>query len=629
MNPSDTPSLAGRILIPLCILLACAFLSRAQGGKKPPPPTPAQNSAPAKPAPPKPAATPAPQQHPMPEPQQQHAVPQQPQPKPPTQQPQQQHQVPQPQKSAPGRTPLASPATKASIPAQVDPLTTVTPWTPISAGRGAKPMAASPATKTTPTTSVAAARKPSNAAASTPPVPGAAPHAGGGKTVTTPAGSRLDYGKGGHLGSIVTNRGTEAHFDPHGKVSTIKTASGMTIVHSPSGGRHIVTEHRDVRGHLESRVVSTGPNRGFAEHAVQRGGHEYMHRTYVREGRTYTTVSRGYYYHGSIYYHYVPAYYFAPAYYGWGYGPWGEPIAYTGWGWGDSPWYGSYGYYFAPYPVYPSAAFWLADYLIAENLKAAYEAQAAANAAAANANAAAANADAAADNANAAAANANAAAAQQGSQGGAAALTPEVKEMIAEEVKAQLAAEQAAAQLAAEQAAAQNASETGLAAPQQSIADSYRAPAALDPNRRVFIVSSHLEVSVNDQPCMLRPGDVLNRTETVPDQDNTVAVYVLKSQKSDCAAGTTPRIQVADLQEMHNHFREQMDAGLKTLADNQGKNGLPSAPAAASPHVNADGTAAPDDAAAIAAQLNQQQQEAEQAETEVQQAAPPSGPPGK
>ncbi|HEY6268778.1 MAG TPA: hypothetical protein VIX11_10800 [Candidatus Acidoferrum sp.] len=42
---------------------------------------------------------------------------------------------------------------------------------------------------------------------------------------------------------------------------------------------------------------------------------------------------------------------------------------------------------------------------------------------------------------------------------------------------------------------------------------------------------------------------------------------------------------------MPNHFREQMDAGLKTLADNQGKNGLPSAPAAASPHVNADGTA--------------------------------------
>jgi hypothetical protein len=333
----------------------------------------------------------------------------------------------------------------------------------------------------------------------------------------------------------------------------------------------------------------------------------------VHEGRTYTAVSRGYYYHGALYYHYVPAYYFPPAYYEWGYGPWGAPIAYSGWGWGDSPWYGWSGYYFAPYPVYPSAAFWLADFVIAENLKAAYEAQAAANSAAADANAAAANAD-------AAAANANAAAAQQGSQDGAAALTPDVKEMIAEEVKAQLAAERSAAQ---------NASATGPSAPQQSIADSYRMPAALDPNRRVFIVSSSLDVSVNDQPCVLRPGDVLNRTETVPDTDNTVAVSVLKSQKSDCAAGTTPRIQVADLQEMHNHFREQMDAGLKTLADNQGKNGLPSAPAGASPHQNADGTAAPDDPSVIAAQLQQQQQEAAQAETEVQQAASAGNPPGK
>jgi hypothetical protein len=643
MKPSNLPSLVGRILITLSILLACAFLSRAQGGKKPPVPPPPEKSAPAKPAPPKPVAKPAPEEHPKPEPQPQHPdheqpqvqhpVQQHPQPQPSAQQPQQQHQGPEPQRPATGKTPLGSPGSKTITPPPVDPGTTFTPWTsPTSGGRGAKPMAANATTKT-PMTPVAAAKKPSNAAASTPVVPGAAPHPGGGKTVTTPAGNKLDFGKGGHLNSVVTNKGTEAHFGPHGQVSTIKTAGGMTIVRSPAGGRHIVTEHRDARGRVESRVVSTGQNRGYAEHVVQRGGHEYMHRTYVREGRTYTTVSRGYYYHGSVYYHYVPAYYFAPAYYGWGYGPWGQPIAYTGWGWDDSPWYGSSGYYFSPYSVYPSAAFWLTDFVIAENLKAAYEAQSAANAAAANAEAAAADANAAAANAdtaaaNAAAANADAAAAQQSSQGGAATLTPEVKEMIAEEVKAQLATEQVAAQLAAEQAAAQNASSSDPSVPRQSIADSYRTPAALDPNRRVFIVSSDLEVSVNDQPCLLLPGDVLKRTETVPDQDNTVAVYVLKSQKFDCAAGTTPRIQVAELQEMHNHFREQMDAGLKTLADNQGKHGLPSAPAGASLHQNADGTAAPDDAAAIAAQLNQQRQEAEQAETEVQQAASASGPAG-
>ena len=31
--------------------------------------------------------------------------------------------------------------------------------------------------------------------------------------------------------------------------------------------------------------------------------------------------------------------------------------------------------FFAPYPVYPSAAFWLTDYVISQNLQAAYAAQ--------------------------------------------------------------------------------------------------------------------------------------------------------------------------------------------------------------------------------------------------------------
>jgi len=455
------------------------------------------------------------------------------------------------------------------------------------------------------------AHKASSTPSSTPLLPGTAPRPAGGKTVTTPAGNRLDYGKNGHLENVVTKNGNEAHYDPKGKLTTIKTPNGTKIVHNPAGGRNIVTEHRDARGHVDSRIVSTGPHRGFAEHAVQRGGHDYMQRTYVRDGRTYTSVSRGYYYHGSLYYQWVPPFYYGPAFYGWGYTPWGEPIAYTGWGWSDTPWYGASGYYFAPYPVYPSAYFWLTDYLIAQNLQAAYEAQAAANIAAANAEAAAANA-------NAAAANADAASAAQGSQAGAALLTPDIKEMIAEEVKAQLAEEQAAAQFA---------SAPPPTVPQQSIADTYRVPAALDPNRRVFIVSSVLDVTVDGQSCILRPGDVLNRTEVTPDKENTVAVQVIKSQKSDCAAGSAPRIQVSDLQEMHNQFREQMNAGLKSLADNAGKNGLPAAPAADSHKDNADGTAAPDDAADLTAKLNQQQQEAEQAETEVQQVASSSSSP--
>ena len=53
--------------------------------------------------------------------------------------------------------------------------------------------------------------------------------------------------------------------------------------------------------------------------------------------------------------------------------------------------------------------------------------------------------------------------------------------------------------------------------------------------------------------------------------DNGVAVEVVSSNPGDCAADFDGSVQVADLQEMHNQFREQLDSGLKMLADNQAK----------------------------------------------------------
>jgi len=117
---------------------------------------------------------------------------------------------------------------------------------------------------------------------------------------------------------------------------------------------------------------------------------------------------------------FVPGVYYAPGFYGWAYNPWAAPVAF-GWGWGAAPWYGYYGYYFAPAPVYASPAFWITDYLLAANLQAAYEARAAAQGEA--------NADAAAEE-------------QPASGGGAVGLTPEVKQQIADEVRAQIAAQQ-------------------------------------------------------------------------------------------------------------------------------------------------------------------------------------------
>ena len=165
---------------------------------------------------------------------------------------------------------------------------------------------------------------------------------------------------------------------------------------------------------------------------VTRGGRSYYSRTYYEHGVYRVGIYRGYYYGGRHYYGYYPGYWYHPAFYGWAYRPWGPPVYWGvgigGWGWVGAPWFGFYGGYFAPYPVYPSAAFWLTDYLMAANLQAAYEAQAAANAEAA----------AKYDQAQTNYGNGG----RQAANSGPVTLSPEVKQAIAEEVKAQLAAEQ-------------------------------------------------------------------------------------------------------------------------------------------------------------------------------------------
>ncbi len=198
---------------------------------------------------------------------------------------------------------------------------------------------------------------------------------------------------------MTTTSGSTARMDSHGRVTSIHTANGATINRAPNGARRVSSTLPN-----HGRLVSEGRHGGYAEHPYNRGGRPYMRRTYYRGGRAYAYGYRGYYYHGGYYYGYVSPYYYNPGFYGWAYNPWAAPVAYS-WGWGGAPWYGYYGYYFNPYPVYASAALWMTDYLISQSLQASYEAQVAtANAAAANANAAAANANAAAANANAAAA---------------------------------------------------------------------------------------------------------------------------------------------------------------------------------------------------------------------------------
>jgi hypothetical protein len=412
-------------------------------------------------------------------------------------------------------------------------------------------------------------------------------HPPGGNSKPGANGSTHNFNSSGKRTSVETKSGTRANFSRSGHVSTIHTRSGMTINHGAHGERRFESRRRD-----GGRVVGYGHGRGYAEHGFYRGGHPYMRRTYYYGGRRYAYAYRGYYWHGHPYFGYVPPYYYAAGFYGWAYNPWAVPVAF-GWGWGGAPWYGYYGYYFAPAPVYASPALWITDYLLAANLQAAYEARAAAQGAA--------NADAAAEE-------------QPASGGGAVGLTPEVKQQIADEVRAQIAAQQ---QAAAHPEPAAPVSSTAPAGGGQTGPD--EVPAALDQAHRTFIVSAVLsETTPDGTECSLSPGDVLTRIQDAPDADQNVKVLVASSQRNDCASGSQVAVAVQDLQDMHNDFQAKISEGLGKLAENQGKNGLPSGPAAGS-KPNPNGQVQPD--LTVEVELKAQQDEAGQAEKEVQDAS--------
>jgi hypothetical protein len=101
-----------------------------------------------------------------------------------------------------------------------------------------------------------------------------------------------------------------------------------------------------------------------------------------------------------------------------------------------------------------------------------------------------------------------------------------------------------------------------------------------------------------------------------------VSASVSASKKSDRASGQTVNVKVDDLQEMYNHFQEQLTAGMGELAKKQGTGGMPKAPDTGT--TASDVPAPPPDTSA-AKTLQDQQTQADQTETEVKQEAASSG----
>jgi len=381
----------------------------------------------------------------------------------------------------------------------------------------------------------------------------------------------------------VAGNGSAIRTRPNGRVSDVHDARrGMDVHHGLNGNRSISVERAD-----HSRVFAERGRPGFVQRPYSFHGHDFARRSYFYHGRAYSNFYRGYGFRGLYLNVYAPGLFFAPGFYGWAYNPWAMPITF-GWGWAGSPWYGYYGGYFAPYPMYAGAPYWLTDYMISEDLQAAYAAHQEAG-----------EADGAPFPA-----------------GGAPELTLDVKQQIASEVKNQLALENQEAQQSA-QGQDVDPGSSGIA---RMLSDGHR---------HVFVVGSALDVvDASQTECALSDGDVLALMTPPPPDAIAVDLVVMASKGgSECQKSSMVTVQLTDLQEMQNRMRELIDQGLQELQNSQGKKGLPPAPA------SAQSQPAPAQYAAIApppdpnagAEIQQQTQQADQAEADVNSDASQGG----
>ena len=291
---------------------------------------------------------------------------------------------------------------------------------------------------------------------------------------------------------------------------------------------------------------------------------------------------------------FVPPVFFAPRFYGWAYYPWVSPISFR-WGWFGASWYVGPNPYFVASPLYPSAAFWLTDYMIGETLATDYQLRNDADMS-----------DEGGRVADSADANLFAEDDSDLSSGRQETIqadvttpvTPEIKAAIAEEVKQELAKDNAVG-----------------ADPSQASFDVL--PAALRSANHVFVVSNDLDVTTTDQQlCTLQAGDMLQVASPAADDSSFVQLRVASSKRADCPAGILVSVSLPDIQEMQNNFQARVESGLGELQNGQGQAGMPGAPAdavAAPPRPGVDALT-PVSAADSLAMLNQQRQQADQAD---------------
>ncbi len=312
------------------------------------------------------------------------------------------------------------------------------------------------------------------------------------------------YGADGKLKDTVSKR-----VNPRtGKVETTKYEYGKDGAHTrinPSGSR--------TRTDRDGTITKTSPRGNQTVIKSTRNGDRIViNKTTVINGnrRTRNYDYRGYQRHGRSYYVYVPVY--NPYFYNpWFYTPWYTPYAYNWYGWNSEPWYGYYGWYYRPYRTYASPAYWLTDYLIADMLAARYHELAAEEQ-------------------------------QQRQQTSQAAISEEIKEQVAAQVKVALENYKANEPVTLER--------------------------ALDP-KHVFAVHdevSAVEVETGEEVA-LGQGDLLRLVEMPGEQDEVATMVVVTSASGGVQAGAKVQIALSTLQEMEDAFAQRVESGLEKMKE--------------------------------------------------------------
>jgi hypothetical protein len=369
--------------------------------------------------------------------------------------------------------------------------------------------------------------------------------------------------RSGAFGRVVTTRGGDiVQHDQAGKVREVRMRNGATVYHAPTGLRRMEVARPGGRV-----VVVDAPGHGYVQRQVLVNRRPMVKRTYYRSGVSYVRMFRPVTYRGLVFNIYTPVHYYRPPYYAYLFNPWSRPVMWS-WGWSASPWYGYYGGYFTPYRYYSSPLLWLTDYFVAATLQAAYEDRMAANLAPAPIDE------------------------------GDVALSPEVKDLIAEEVRRQIDRERAESQFAG----------SGYGYRGDDV------PVWADGASHVFVAYAGLGVNSNAGYCTIGEGDVLQLNQAPAPYSDAANLLVLASRRYDCRRGSIVAVRLEDLQDMDNHMREAVQAGLGDLQAHQGQNGIPPLPAGAAGVINspyaADATPDPD----ASVEINQAYQDTDQAE---------------